>query len=122
MNAPPESSVAQGLTHCNGCGACCRTSPCLLMPEDVRRIADHLGESRRQFAQRLQVERTPDHRWQVRMRGPCSFLCADNRCDIHDVKPRPAREFECWVPDTRRYLWRESDLRLIGFSPEAVSA
>lgn len=116
----PQTSLAQGLTHCNGCGACCRVSPCLLVPDDVRRIAEHLGESRKQFAHRVQVERTPDRRWQVRMRAPCSFLGADNRCAIHEVLPRPAREFECWVPDARRYLWSESDLRIVRFSAAQV--
>ena len=114
-----ETSAAQGLRECNKCGACCKVAPCLLMPEDVRRIADHLGESRKEFARHLQVERTPDNQWQVRMKSPCDFL-SDNLCRIHEAKPRPAREFKCWTSDYRRYLWSKADLRLVGFSPEAV--
>lgn len=113
---PAETSAAQGLKHCNQCGACCRAAPCLLLPKDVRRIADVLGESRKAFGKHLQVERTPQGHWQVRMRAPCDFLDG-NRCRLGENKPTGGAQYECWTPRTHAltYHWRPADLRLIGF-------
>jgi Fe-S-cluster containining protein len=110
----PETSAHQGLSECNQCGVCCLTSPCLLVPKDVSRIAQELGESRREFSMHLQVELIPDGRRLVRMKNPCDFL--DGRlCRIHSFKPKGGRDFKCWTDNPQTYFWREPDLRLIGF-------
>jgi len=114
----PESSVAQGQTQCNGCGACCRIAPCLLLPADIRRLCQGLGVSRRELSHKLQVERTPQGQWQVRMRNPCAYL-QGNECAVHDFKPTGGRDFKCWSSNQKRYFWSESDLRLIHFKPPA---
>lgn len=112
---PPESSAAQGLSHCNGCGACCRISPCLLAPSDYTRLARHLGETKAQFAKHIRIERLPDGKFQVRMKPPCDFLNG-NECTIQAHKPKGGAEFECWTPATYAlsYHWTEKDFRAIG--------
>lgn len=109
MNAwaqTPETSAAQGLAHCNQCGACCRRNPCLLKPADVARLNQHVGPVHEYTA----LERTAAGRWQIRMRRPCRFL-VENRCSIQEHKPSGGRDFECWTPDTRNYFWSPAELR-----------
>lgn len=105
-----ETSAAQGLDHCNGCGACCREAPCLLLPDDVPRITAHLGVSREYLMGALQIERTPRGQFQVRMKNPCTFLDG-NRCEIHEAKPAGGRDFQCWTDNPQTYYWSEADMR-----------
>ena len=105
----PETSAAQGLNHCNECGACCRLAPCSLLPHDVARIEAHVGRS---IKTDIQIGRSKQGEFVVRMKPPCTFL-KDNRCTIHEVKPTGGRQFECWNPETfkHRYEWSVSEIR-----------
>lgn len=110
----PETSAAQGLDHCNGCGLCCRVAPCLLLPADVPRLRKGLRMSVRRLQAVIQVERTPAGHWQVRMRDPCPML-AGNECTIHAFKPTGGRDFKCWTDNPQTYHWTRRDLKLVGF-------
>jgi Fe-S-cluster containining protein len=103
-----DSSRKLGLTSCNKCGECCRFSPCLLVPSDVERITAKLGKS---FIGTLQIERTPEQKYLVRMGKPCVFF-VDNQCSIHDFKPTGGRDYECWNDETWKttYFWQEGDV------------
>lgn len=112
----PDTSAAQGLKHCNGCGVCCRIAPCLLVPRDVHRLSKHLDMSREQLAHKfLQIEGTPEGRFLVRLRGPCAFLDG-NDCRIHAIKPKGGADYGCWKPNPQTYYWTPTALRIIGAS------
>lgn len=109
------------IKHCNRCGECCRQSSCHLEPQDVSRIAQHLGVSRRAFArQYLQTFEPVQGQVAVKPRmaeGGCVFL-RGNDCGIQDVKPKGGRDYECWTrkafESPRRYWWPKSGLNRIG--------
>ena len=117
----PVTSVAQGLSHCNGCGVCCR-DPCLLKPKDVAPIAKHLGVERAVFVA-TQLDFIPlatqgfvyfAVRPKRRADGHCHFLTDDKRCGIHEVKPWGGADFECWTPEK---TWVSRDM-LAWWRPE----
>jgi len=103
------SSANFGLDYCNRCNECCTQSPCLLLPDDVPRIAARLGETPHEFAERHLVAESVAGAWRVRMHKPCDFLRADG-CSIHEFKPTPAADYKCWVPDDRMYFWTKQQL------------
>lgn len=114
LSVLPETSAAQGLSACNKCGVCCRVSPCLLVPKDVKEICRYLNVSVGEFVKTLLVERTQKGQWQVRMKGPCAYL-KENECSIHPVKPRGGKDFRCWAPSDTTYYWSEEALAKLGF-------
>lgn len=48
--------------------------------------------------------------------GKCPFHI-DDRCSVHENKPKGGKEFKCWVPETfdRTYFWSDRDLLKLGF-------
>lgn len=102
----------RNITACDHCGACCTQSPCLLgSPREVERISRVVGYDIRRH---IGIEKL-ENGYQVRVsvQRPCVFF--NGRCSIQQVKPRGGREFECWKPDDRKYLWTTEQLARIGF-------
>lgn len=93
----PHSASASEARHivCQRCGACCRWPGYVrVTPGEISQIADHLGMPAFEFMDQctrptpeggLSLTENPD--------GACLFLTPDNRCDIHEVKPRQCRTF-----------------------------
>ena len=78
-------------TDCLECANCCKTTGPLFTDADISRIAKHLRQKPKDFiAQYLRVDEDDDY---VLQQVPCSFLDADNRCLIYEVRPKACREF-----------------------------
>jgi Fe-S-cluster containining protein len=74
-------------TDCTSCANCCRQVKPSFSQEEVKRLAQRLGMSRRQFIERY-LERTEvdsENPWQTRT-TPCPFL-KDNRCSVYEDRP-----------------------------------
>ena len=115
---------------CSRCAKCCITHPCALAPNDLGKIADHFGLSKRELFMRFlvldYVEVSGDRLYFVCPArkndqagvivnsdwtfsdSPCVFL-AGNECSIEDVKPEGGRRFCC-------SLMTRSNRNFIGYS------
>ena len=77
---------AFSIVDCTKCANCCRTLRPVFSDEDIKRIAGHLGMERDEFiAAYLERDEEPD-RYRIKT-TPCSFLGADSKCTIYDVRP-----------------------------------
>lgn len=76
---------------CLDCGNCCRTTPALLLHEDISTISKHLRMSAAKFMDEY-VRKDEDGDF-VFKHTPCSFLNADNYCSIYEVRPNACREY-----------------------------
>ena len=85
---------------CLDCARCCKNhSPRFKMP-DIKRIAKFLGMKEGEFIQQyLYLDNENDY---VLQTSPCTFLNADNTCQIYDVRPS----------DCARYPYTDEDVFL----------
>ncbi len=83
--------------ECTGCGHCCTIDSGILFEEDVTRIADFLQIPRDDFITTYLEEHERFHTkcWKLkqikqpaRPYGRCILLTNDNKCAVHEVKPR----------------------------------
>ena len=74
---------------------------------DIERISKHLRQKPQQFiATYLKIDEENDY---VLQNVPCTFLDAENKCFIYDVRPKACREF----PHTDRKKFQQiADLTL----------
>lgn len=78
-------------TDCLACANCCKTTGPLFTGKDVERIARHLRLTPGEFTTRyLRIDEDNDY---VLQKTPCTFLAADNRCTIYEVRPKACREY-----------------------------
>jgi len=78
-------------TDCLACANCCKTTGPLFTEKDIVRVAKYLRLKPQAFTdQYLRIDEDKD--W-VLQQLPCTFLGADNRCSIYDVRPKACREF-----------------------------
>lgn len=82
--------------NCLHCGNCCKTTPALILNEDINRISKHLQLSTKDFIQKYVVKDNDGDL--VFRQTPCVFLGADNYCSIYEVRPNACREY----PHTNR--------------------
>lgn len=80
-----------GSIDCLDCANCCRTTPALLLQEDMERIAGRLGITVSEFLHRY-VEMDEDGDF-VTKGTPCPFLLEDNACSIYEFRPASCRDF-----------------------------
>ena len=78
--------------ECDGCGACCRTFPIFASRTDAEREPRVAAEGRLLAAQHETAE------WAYRLYplpflSACTFLKADDRCDIYATRPDVCRAF-----------------------------
>lgn len=77
--------------NCLECAHCCKTTPALLTTEDINRIANHLGLSKKEFLRKYVLQ---DINGEISLnKVPCHFLQSDNTCLIYDVRPKACRQF-----------------------------
>lgn len=78
-------------TDCLECANCCKTTGPLFTSADIERIAKHLRLKPQQFIEQyLRIDEDNDY---VLQSVPCTFLDADNKCFIYEVRPKACREF-----------------------------
>ena len=77
-------------TDCLACANCCKTTGPLFTEKDIVRIAKHLRMKPQAFTE--QYLRIDEDRDRVLQELPCTFLGADNRCSIYEVRPKACRE------------------------------
>jgi Fe-S-cluster containining protein len=76
---------------CLTCANCCKTTSPIFRDADIRRIAKHLRIKESQLIQNyLKMDEESDY---VLQKSPCTFLGADNKCDIYEVRPLACREY-----------------------------
>jgi uncharacterized protein len=76
---------------CLSCANCCKSTGPLFTDADITRISRHLGMKEGAFTEQyLRIDEDEDF---VLQSVPCSFLGADNRCSIYDVRPKACREY-----------------------------
>lgn len=88
--------MAEAGTVCLQCGTCCRVEGYVRIHDtEGIVIADSLGIDERYFLDEF-TRLLPDRSGlglTERCDGSCVFLQADNRCAIHEHKPRHCRDF-----------------------------
>lgn len=78
-------------TDCLNCANCCKTTGPLFTNKDIERISKFLKLKPQQFIDKyLRVDEDNDY---VLQSVPCTFLGADNKCFIYDVRPKACAEF-----------------------------
>ena len=78
-------------TDCLECANCCKTTGPLFTDKDISRIARAFKMKPGQFIDTyLRIDEDNDY---VLQELPCTFLEADNKCSIYDIRPKACREF-----------------------------
>ena len=92
---------------CLSCGNCCKTTSPIFTTKDIERISKSFRIKTRQFIDTyLNLDADSDY---VLKSSPCTFLAADNTCNIYDVRPKACQEY----PHTNRKSFEKiSDLTL----------
>ena len=83
---------AFSIIDCLQCGNCCKTVSPTLTPEDIARIAAHLGMDAVAFTTEYVTE-SEDGDLMEPKSLPCPFLAGDNRCTIYEVRPTSCAEY-----------------------------
>jgi len=122
--------------HCVQCGFCCMQRPCVLLPKEIKPIADFLRLSIKELintylvvdkyndsshflmvaketqmdlvGQFVSWERTYDE-------GYCCFFNKEtHNCKIYPVRPKEARDSKCWMDNGHiigsGYKWQKDDI------------
>jgi hypothetical protein len=64
---------------------------------DIRRLADHLDLTVREFEEKHIVEVTRKGEKLIKSGyDTCQFLSADRRCTVYSARPRDCQEYICW--------------------------
>lgn len=92
---------------CLTCANCCKTTSPIFRDVDIKRIAKRFRINEMQFISTyLRMDEDRDY---VLKTSPCSFLGADNKCDIYEDRPLACREY----PHTnRKNMFQILDLTL----------
>ncbi len=96
----PEERIAELGKECTGCGHCCKIDSGILFDEDVTRIANFICMPRDDFIKMYLDEHERFHTkcWKLKQirednkpYGRCILLGDDNKCTVHEAKPRYCR-------------------------------
>jgi Fe-S-cluster containining protein len=80
-------------TDCLSCANCCKTMSPTYTPEDIKRIAIHLGMTTKAFKEKWLYKDKRDGDW-MNVKQPCQFLnLTDNKCSIYEVRPADCSGF-----------------------------
>jgi len=135
-----KRAVDLGKKECTRCGACCARRPCIPTPSELKKIAEYLHTSARETIRKYFVidrmwlrpeyfifpakttqrdltgEFVPSDR--TFDRGYCVFFDQERKaCKIYPVRPKTAREQNCWQEDdskaTEQALaaWKRCDIK-----------
>ena len=69
---------------------CCKTMSVILTEKDARRIASHLGMSKKDFVQTYLEAHEEGYKMRQR---PCPLLGDDDRCTVYEVRPAVCRGY-----------------------------
>ena len=76
---------------CLKCANCCKTTSPIFRDVDIKRIAEYLRITEKEFITRyLHVDSENDY---VLNSSPCVFLNDDNTCQIYEHRPKACREY-----------------------------
>lgn len=78
-------------TDCLACANCCKTTSPIFRDVDIKRLSKRLRVSEQQFISNyLRMDDENDY---VLQSSPCTFLGADNKCDVYEDRPLACREY-----------------------------
>jgi Fe-S-cluster containining protein len=78
-------------TNCLDCANCCKTTGPFFTGKDIERISKSFRMKPSKFIESyLRIDEDNDY---VLQSVPCTFLGADNKCSIYDIRPKACREF-----------------------------
>lgn len=91
-------------TDCLSCANCCKTTPALITPQDIKRISKFLHIPPLQFKKQYVIT---DFDGEMMMQTlPCIFLNQSNECTIYGVRPESCRRYP--HTDEKEYVKRVS--------------
>ncbi len=130
------SARIKGETYCLQCGFCCHRRTCIPTPQEIFVIADYLKMTPKDMINKyfmIDTHRDSSGVYYLRplgvnvtkyagkivpdletyTEGKCIFLTEENNCAIHPVKPKAAKEVECWTEDTSINVeeWKDNQLK-----------
>lgn len=76
---------------CLKCANCCKTTPPLILNEDINSISKSMNISAKKFMTDY-VKKDEDGDF-IFNQTPCPFLGADNFCSIYSFRPKACREY-----------------------------
>jgi hypothetical protein len=89
--AGDETAKTYKKIDCLDCANCCKSAPTVIQEYEIKRIAKHIGISKKAFSNNYLIE---DINGELTMnRVPCPFLAADNTCNVYDVRPEVCRKY-----------------------------
>lgn len=113
-----KPATIRGVKHCVKCGFCCHCRTCIPTPNELKKIAKFLKLTPIQLIKRYYaIDRfSSDNIYYVKPvginikdlagkfipsertfnEGPCIFLRKSNLCKIYPVRPKSARNVNCW--------------------------
>lgn len=100
MARKKEPWWAGGLTfRCTACGQCCTGEPghVWVDRDEIRRMAQHLGESERAFIKRTVRKVGRRLSLKERKNGDCVML-VDGKCSVYGAKPERCTTYPFWKP------------------------
>lgn len=108
-----EELIKQG--HCaKQCGHCCTRSSGIVLPHEVKRIANHLKMNEEEFKNRLLEPHERFHTTHYRIKqkrrhpnisGACTFLELTGKCKIHYAKPLYCKITTCQEHGHDAVIW-----------------
>lgn len=130
------SARLKKVKHCLKCGFCCNRRPCIPTPDELIEIANFLKLDvktciNKYFAIDIDVKENiyflkpvgintkdlagkfiPSDR--TYNEGDCIFLDKNRECKIHKVRPKSAKECNCWEEKETKYnptiFWKNNQL------------
>lgn len=130
------TAKTQGSDNCCRSGVCCWRRPGELSPDDLDKLAAHLGltapETFRQFCvvdkidglilrlRRAHEEGGRMLTWRdtYDLDTPCVFLDRnESKCKVHEAKPANCAAYKCWTDNPVREMpvWTEGALTALGW-------
>jgi len=79
------------LIDCLQCANCCKTTPPIILPADIKRIASFLKISPNQF--KMKYTLTDVDGEMSFKKVPCVFLDKNNLCQVYEVRPSACKEY-----------------------------
>lgn len=76
---------------CTKCANCCKIMKAEVKPADIKRLAQHMGISVKEFVANY-CEDSEYGEKQLKSL-PCMFLGDDNRCTVYDIRPKICQEY-----------------------------
>ncbi|MDF3127727.1 YkgJ family cysteine cluster protein [Kiritimatiellaeota bacterium B1221] len=123
------SCLADGVRFsCTDCGLCCSGAPgkVRVSEEEIREISEYRNQSETDFRSSETRVVKGEVLLKEKENGDCVFF-VNNRCQIHEVKPRQCRTYPFWFQNVRNdRAWQKTCKECPGigqgkwYSPEEI--